>query len=377
VKPRFSHSSLISLILCSVSLAPFGDTASASLKDLKTPPGFRISVLTDQVPNARQMALSDSGILYVGSRRAGKIYAVPLSNAAGSPSRVVLVDSNLTMPSGIVMRGKDLYVGALNQILRYRNIDNHFSANPEPEIITDSLPNKTHHGWKYLSLGPDGNLYVPVGAPCNICLSENEEFASILKVDPDTGKHSLYAQGVRNTVGLAWHPEKHTLWFSDNGRDRLGDDTPAEELNEVTEPGQHFGYPFIHAGTIRDPKFGAGHDSKDYEPPRVKIQAHSAALGITFYTADHFPKTYQGALFIAEHGSWNRSSKVGYQVSVVRFNKGRPIYEAFASGWLKGQKSWGRPNDVLMTPQGELLVSDDQSGTIFRISYEGNQGSSD
>ena len=210
----------------------------------------------------------------------------------------------------------------------------------------------------------------PVGAPCNICESEDPRFASILRMDPETGETTVFAAGVRNSVGMDWHPDTGELWFSDNGRDWLGDDEPAEEINRVTSAGAHYGYPYVHAGDILDPKFGDGHDPADYVPPEIKIQAHSAALGLAFYTGSQFPDSYRNALFIAEHGSWNRSSKVGYRVSVVRFGDSGPVYEPFLDLWLKDEKVSGRPNDVLVSKDGSLLISDDKVGAIYRVSYQ-------
>jgi len=282
------------------------------------------------------------------------------------------------MPSGLAFKNGSLYVGALNKILRYDNIDDHLDLPGEPVIVTDALPDEKHHGWKYLGFGPDEALYVPVGAPCNICKSSDARFASILRMNPETGSTTLYAEGVRNTVGLAWHPQSKALYFTDNGRDMLGEDVPAEEINRVTEPGSHFGYPYIHAGDIADPKFGKDQNSEDFEKPLLKIQAHSAALGIAFYSGENpagspsssaFPKNYKNALFIAEHGSWNRKEKVGYRVSVMFETPSGPQYVPFITGWLNGQDNWGRPNDVLVTPDGALLISDDQTGSIYRVSY--------
>ena len=330
------------------------------------PPGFDLSILTDDVPNARQMALADSGTLFVGTRRLGKVHAVVPGE--GDPE-VVTIAAGLTMPSGVALVGGDLYVAALHRVLRYADIEQTFRDEPEAEIVTDALPDRRHHGWKYLSVGPDGFLYVPVGAPCNICLSEDERFASILRMDPKTGETTVYAHGVRNSVGMAWHPETKKMWFTDNGRDMLGDDVPPEEINIVAEPGAHYGYPHIHGAAIPDPRFGAGHAAADYVPPVVEIQAHAAALGVDFYTGDAFPAEYQGALFVAEHGSWNRSSKVGYRVSVVRFDGGGPAYAPFIDIWLDGERASGRPNDVLAAPDGSLLISDDQGGRIYRVTY--------
>ena len=330
---------------------------------------FRLSVLTDDVPGARQMAETDSGLLLVGSLHPGKLYAV--IPASKGEAEVVVFASGLTVPSGLVLLGEDLYVGALDRVLRYRAIESTFRDDPQPEIVTDSLPDKRHHGWKYLSVGPDGFLYVPVGAPCNVCESDDPRFASILRMDPESGETTIYAAGVRNSVGMAWHPDTGELWFSDNGRDLLGDDVPAEEINRVVSPGAHYGYPYVHAGDIPDPKFGKGRDPADYVPPEVRIQAHSAALGLTFYTGDQFPEPYRNALFIAEHGSWNRSSKVGYRVSVVRFGAAGPMYEPFLDLWLKDDEVSGRPNDVLVSRDGSLLISDDKSDSIYRVTYQG------
>ena len=331
--------------------------------------GFELSVVTDEVPNARQMAETDSGMLLVGTRRAGNLYAVVPGSGEGP--EVVTFAQGLTMPSGLALIGGDLYVAALDSVLRYPDIERTFRDRPQPEIVTDALPDKSHHGWKYLSVGPDGHLYVPVGAPCNICKSEDPRFASILRLDPATGETTIFANGVRNCVGMAWHPETGKLWFTDNGRDRLGDDIPPEEVNVVTKAGAHYGYPHIHAADIRDPQFGEGHDPVDYIPPVVEIQAHSAALGIDFYTGKQFPAEYANALFIAEHGSWNRSSKVGFRVGVLRFADSRPVYSPFVDVWLDGQTASGRPNDVLVARDGTLLISDDRGGRIYRVTHVG------
>ena len=334
---------------------------------------FRLTVVTDEVPGARQMAETESGLLLVGSLRPGDLYAV-LPGPEGK-AEVVTFARGLTMPSGLALIGEDLYVAALDRVLRYRAIEKTFRDNPKAEIVTDKLPDERHHGWKYLSVGPDGFLYVPVGAPCNICESEDPRFASILRMDPVSGETTVYAAGVRNSVGMAWHPDTGELWFSDNGRDWLGDDEPAEEINRVTEAGAHYGYPYVHAGDIPDPEFGEGRDPADYVAPEIRIQAHSAALGLAFYTDDQFPASYRHALFIAEHGSWNRFSKVGYRVSVVRFGASGPAYEPFLDIWLKGEKVSGRPNDVLVSRDGSLLISDDKEGAIYRVTYRGMEGS--
>ena len=366
---------LTGLLACIAGIAsPTTLAVKPDVTRLALPPGFSIEVVTSEVPNARQMALSENGVLYVGSRRAGNVYAVTnWQSTRGEAVEVQTIATGLKMPSGLVWHNNNLYVGALNQILSFEDIDDHLASPIDPKIITDTLPDKEHHGWKYLAIGPDGDLFVPVGAPCNICKSKDPRFASILKMNLKTGAASLYAEGVRNTVGMATHPDTKVLYFTDNGRDRLGDDVPAEEINRVTTPGSHYGYPYVHAGDIQDPKFGDGHKGEDYEPPLLKIQAHSAALGIDFYTAEYagraFPERYKNALFIAEHGSWNRTEKVGYRVSVMFETIEGPQYAPFITGWLVGQANWGRPNDVIVTPKGNLLISDDQTGSIYRVSY--------
>jgi len=355
--------------------------AHSAEQTLRVPNGFEVEVLLEGLENARQMALTGKGTLIVGTRRKGAVYAV--TNAlTESPGAVVTLFEDMLMPSGVAVKDGALYVGATDRVLRIDDIDDNLRANPSYETITDALPDERHHGWKYLKFGPDGALYLPVGAPCNICLSEDERFATLLRMDPESGQTKVWAAGVRNTVGFDWHPEHGDLWFSDNGRDHLGDDAPAEEINRVRHPGQHFGYPFLHAdiqgGDISDPEFGNHSDAKShaFEPPALRIQAHSAALGMDFYTGEAFPARYKNALFVAEHGSWNRTSKVGYRVSMITEDaSGELQYEPFVEGWLIDEDAWGRPNDVLVTPQGDLLISDDKQGVIYRVRYSA-QGSS-
>lgn len=375
--PRLLYTALLCLPL--LMLGESGRAAAPDLSRLQLPEGFTIELLADDVPNARQMALSGSGALYVGSRRAGKVYAIPSALTNPQPARVILKDLN--MPSGLAIHQGDLYVGAVNEIIRVPAVDEQLSKMASKSgttpvrstVVTDQLPSERHHGWKYLGFGPDGKLYVPVGAPCNICLSEDPRFASILTMDVSTGDTSLHAHGIRNTVGFDWHPETGQLWFTDNGRDMLGDDVPAEELNRVTRPGAHYGYPFVHAGTIKDPEFGTESDPAAFVAPELAIQAHSAALGIAFHHGKGLPESYRNAVFIAEHGSWNRTSKVGYRVSVALETDAGLEYRPFAEGWLAGQDNWGRPNDVLVTADGALLISDDQSGAIYKVRFAGTQ----
>lgn len=343
--------------------------AKLPVESVRVPPGFRVEVLTDAMPAAREMALSPAGILYVGSR-AGKVYAMSLQTP-DAPIHVVA--SGLQLPVGVAWRDGNLYVSAVSRVLRIDGIDSRLGNPPDPVIVNDTLPTETHHGWKFIAFGPDGKLYVPVGAPCNICRPDENRYANLMRMNADGSRLELVARGIRNTVGFDWHPSTHELWFTDNGRDLMGDDVPDDELNRITKPNPHFGYPFCHAGDIPDPEFGAGHPCSDYTPPAAKLGAHVAALGMRFYTGSSFPPEYRNNVFIAEHGSWNRSSKVGYRVVRVVLDAAGNVtkQEPFAQGWLQGERAWGRPADVLVAPDGSLLVSDDLAGAVYRIHYTG------
>lgn len=346
------------------------------LKGIELPAGFSISVYSDQTKNARAMARGPKGTVFVGSRREGKVYAVVDSNADGRADAHHVLAEGLTMPVGVDVYKGALYVSEVHRILRFDRIESRLKKPPKPVVVYDKLPKIRHHGWKFIRFGPDGWLYVPVGAPCNICESKDPRFASILRMKPNGGSVEVYASGVRNTVGFDWHPATKRLWFTDNGRDWLGDDRPPDELNAVKKKGQHFGYPHCHGADLSDPEFGGeGHACKKYTPPAKELGPHVAPLGMRFYTGAQFPKTYQGRIFIAEHGSWNRSKKIGYRLMTVRTQNGRALsYEVFAKGWLKGDLAWGRPVDVLVMPDGALLVSDDRAGAIYRIAYSAPRG---
>ena len=349
------------------------DAAPLPLAELRLPPGFEIEEFA-RVPNARQMALGKSH-LFVGSMREGKVYAVSL----GGARKPVAVAQGLELPVGVAFRDGDLYVSAVSRILRFRDIEVRLDAPSRPEVVSEAFPRETHHGWKFIAFGPDGRLYVPVGAPCNICEPDPDAYAVITRLDVGTGKTEVVARGVRNTVGFDWHPQSGELWFTDNGRDWLGDDAPPDELNRLAKVGQHFGYPYCHGRAIADPEFGKRRRCADFVPPVQELGAHVASLGMRFYTGKQFPARYQNAIFIAEHGSWNRSRKAGYRVSVVRLEGDRSVaYEPFVSGWQQGgraneERAWGRPADVLVLPDGSLLISDDLAGVIYRVVYKGKR----
>lgn len=355
------------LLLMGLAMAQ-GALAALPLSSLTLPPGFEIELFAS-VPNARQMALGKH-TLFVGSMRAGKVYAVPLT----TPRKPVVIAEGLEMPVGVAFRDGDLYVSAVSKVVRLRDIEARLQRPPRPEVVSSAWPADTHHGWKFIAFGPDGKLYVPVGAPCNSCEPDPDRYATITRLDVKSGQIEVVARGVRNTVGFDWQPQTGELWFTDNGRDWLGDDAPPDELNRVSQPGQHFGYPYCHGGTIADPEFGQSRTCAEFVPPVQNLGAHVASLGMRFYTGQQFPARYRNAVFIAEHGSWNRSRKSGYRVSVVRLHDNRAVsYEPFITGWLKNESSWGRPADVLVMPDGSLLVSDDQAGAIYRVRYRGKR----
>ncbi len=346
--------------------------AEERLETIRLPEGFGLEVYAE-VPNARQMAWGERGTLFVGTRRDGRVFAVTDDDRDGRGEHVRVVASGLLLPSGVAFRDGALYVAAVSTILRFDDIESRLDDPPEPVVVTDRLPRARHHGWKVLGFGPDGWLYAPVGAPCNVCQVE-DYFGTILRMRPDGSGIEVYAHGVRNSVGLAWHPVTGDLWFTDNGRDHLGDDQPPGELNRAPESGRHFGFPFCHAGRLPDPEFGAFGRCEDSEPPARALGPHVAPLGLAVHSGTGMPERYRGAVFIAEHGSWNRSRKIGYRVSVVRLADDYRTaldYEVFAEGWLQGEQAWGRPADVLEAPDGSLLVADDGAGRIYRIRHEG------
>ncbi|HKK13073.1 MAG TPA: PQQ-dependent sugar dehydrogenase [Gammaproteobacteria bacterium] len=342
--------------------------AGPALDLIRLPPGFRITVFSDRVPGARSLALGSGGTVFVGTRGEGRVYALRDRNGDGRADRVFTVARGLDMPNGVAFRGGALYVAEVNRILRLDGIESRLADPPAPVVVRDDFPQERHHGWKFIAFGPDGRLYVPVGAPCNVCDAPGHGL--IYRLGADGSDKQVYARGVRNTVGFDWNPATGTLWFTDNGRDWLGDDRPPDELNRAPRPGLHFGFPYCHGASLPDPDFGPGHRCAHYTPPAAELGAHVAALGMRFYTGGNFPSAYRDRIFIAEHGSWNRSRKVGYRVVTATVHDGRvEAVQPFATGWLQGQRAWGRPVDLLVMPDGALLVSDDQAGAIYRIVY--------
>jgi glucose/arabinose dehydrogenase len=371
------------VLLAAVAISP-QTTQKPPLDQIKLPPGFVIQLYADGVPNARQMALGDKGTLFVGSRTARRVYAVVDRDGDKKADQVYTIATGLASPSGLAFRDGALYVGDISRVLRYDGIESKLESPPQPAIVSDKLPKETHHGWKYLAFGPDGMLYVPVGAPCNICdrTGEDERFATITRMKADGAGQEIFARGIRNTVGFDWHPQTRELWLAENGRDEMGDNVPPDELLRAYKPGLHFGFPFCHGGDTPDPEFGAKRPCSEFEPPAMKLGAHVAAIGMKFYTGRMFPEEYRNQIFIAEHGSWNRSEPQGYRIMLVKLKGNKAVsYTPFAEGWLRGTRSsrgsrtiadaWGRPADVLVMPDGSMLISDDEAGVVYRITYKG------
>lgn len=372
LKQVFMHqTSIVALLICFFLCAQIASADDAlPLQKLRMPPGFKISVYASGVRGARSMVLSPRGTLYVGTREEGSLYAIPDADHNKKGDYVVTLGTKMFHPNGVDFKDGSLYVGEINRILRYDKIDTSLNS-PRFVVVNASLPKRTHHGQKYIRFGPDGWLYVPIGAPCNCCEQEDERFATICRMKADGSGFEIFARGVRNTVGFDWHPVTHELWFTDNGRDMLGDDVPAEELNCASGKGLHFGFPYCHGGDLQDPEFGKKHACSEFTPPAVKLPAHVAPLGMRFYTGDMFPAEYKNCAFICEHGSWNRSIPVGYRVSLVRFQGNKPVkYEPFIEGWLQPSGVWGRPVDTIIMPDGSMLISDDYAGVIYRVTYQ-------
>jgi glucose/arabinose dehydrogenase len=355
---------------------------SLPLDQIKLPPGFSIAIYATGVPHAREMVMGAKGTLFVGSRDFNKVYALVDRDHDQKADQVYTIAEGLKDPSGVAFRDGSLYVAEISRITRYDDIESKLEKPPAPVVLKSDLPTESHHGQKFIRFGPDGLLYVPVGGPCNVCeRPDDPRFATILRMKPDGTGTEIFASGVRNSVGFDWHPATHEMWFTDNGRDLLGDDVPPDELNHAPKKGLAFGFPYCHAGEVKDPEFGDKHACSEFQPPARKLDPHGAAIGMRFYTGTMFPAEYRNQIFIAEHGSWNRSVPLGYRVMVAKLEGNKVTsFTPFAEGWLQGVAStrgtqttgqtWGRPADVFVMPDGALLVSDDFAGVIYRISYK-------
>lgn len=356
-------------------------TGKLPIDRLKLPPGFKIGVYAEGVENARSLCLSQQGTLFVGTREEGSVYALRDTNGDYRVDQIFTIAKKLNKPNGVALHNGALYVAEVNRILRFDGIEKCIDALakgettcPQPVTVYDQYPTESHHGWKYVAFGPDGKLYIPVGAPCNNCESDSI-FTTITRLDVDKpgAKPEILGTGIRNTVGFDWHPVTGELWFTENGRDMMGEDVPPCELNRMEKTGQHYGYPYCHGGNLKDPEFGNKRPCSDFVKPVQNLGPHVAPLGMEFYTGKMFPNTYQNQVFIAEHGSWNRSKKIGYRITLVKLDaQGKSLgYSTFAEGWLNNEDTWGRPVDLEQMPDGSLLLSDDDADAIYRIWYEG------
>ena len=352
------------------------------LNKISLPDGFKIDIYASDVENARSMTISPSGTVFVGNRKADNVFALMDNDKDGKVDKKYLITDKLTnMPNGVVFHNGDLYVAEVNKIWLFKDVEKNLEKiddvgyyPEEPILISDKFPSDKHHGWKYISIGPDNKLYVPVGAPCNICESKDEIYSTITRMDLDGKNQEIYARGVRNTVGFTWHPETGEMWFTDNGRDMLGDNYPPCELNRVQVSGKHYGYPYCHGSDISDPEFGSKYPCDDFVKPVQNLGPHVAPLGVKFYDGNMFPDEYKGDIFIAEHGSWNRTKKIGYRITRVKIENNKSLgYEPFIDGWLEKEKNdaWGRPVDIIFLDDGSMLISDDYANVIYRVTYEG------
>ena len=352
-------------LLMATAATAFAQTRQ-QLNHIRLPDGFAIEVLTDDVPNARSLALGDNGTIFVSTRRGGEVFAVRI--LADGETEVLTLADGLRNPNGIAFFAGDLYVAETKRLLRFADIENQLDSPPSAEVLNEDFPGERHHGWRFIEFGPNGKLYMSIGAPCNVC--DREGYGIIQRMNPDGSDRETVAFGVRNSVGLTFHPDTDELWFTDNGRDMLGDDLPAGELNRLAQVGSHYGFPFCHGGDVPDPEFGGARSCAEFVKPEQKLGPHVAPLGFEIYSGEMFPEHYRGQAFIAEHGSWNRSKKIGYRISLARLTgPGAPTYEMFAEGWLSGEQVSGRPVDVLQLADGSLVVSDDQAGRLYRIYY--------
>ena len=360
----FATAAIVALGGCS-TLADWRDeNKGIQMETLKTAPGLKVSLFATDLPKAREMAMSPSGTLFVGSN-AGNVYALTMSGSQVTKKRTIL--TGITDPSGIAFKNGALYVSARTKVLRFDDIENRLDNPPAPITVIDGMPDKQRHGAHYMAFGPDGKLYVSVGAPCDLCEAPNDEYGTIIRVNADGSGKEIVARGIRNTVGFDWHPQTKELWFTEQGQDNLGTELPTDKLNRLTKLGEHFGFPYCHDGNIPNPEYGNKRACSEFTGPALALGAHTSALGMRFYAGDAVPKEYQGNIIVTRHGS-HPPTRVGYDVVRVVMNGSKAErMEPLLTGFLQGMKYWGRPADVLLMADGSLLISDDLNGSIYRV----------
>ena len=335
---------------------------------LKVPAGFNIEVYASGIANARSLAEGDKGTIFVGSRPVGKVYAITTDK--DGKRTVKTIASGLDRPNGVAFKNGTLYIAELSKVSKVEKAEDNLDSPAKLTMIYDNLPKDEAHGWKFIAIGPDNKLYVPVGQPGNNVL-HSDAHGQIRRINLDGSGAEVIARGVRNTVGFDWNPETKQLYFTDNGRDWMSEDVPEDELNRITKVGEHFGAPYCLQGNIVDPEHGWGKSCSDYTAPVALLGPHSAALGMRFYTGKMFPTAYKNQIILARHGSWNRSKKVGGDVLLVKLNKDGTVKstEPLITGFLEDNKYIGRPVDVMQMKDGSLLVSDDWNGAVYRVTY--------
>ncbi len=342
------------------------------LEQLVLPKGFQIEIFADQLPGARTMAQSDAGVIFVGTRGEGKVYALIPPKNSQEKMRTITLLSGLNEPNGVAYHQGDLYVAEIHRILKYPNVDQHLDKMPAPIVLNESLPTPKWHGYRVIHVGPDNYLYIAIGMPCNTCNYREKQplFGTITRMSLDGKELTPYAIGIRNSVGFDFHPQTKELWFTDNGQDLLGDDTPPDEINRAYKAGLDFGFPYVYGDNTLAPGYTEQSiKGLTFEKPVFKLQAHVAPLGLIFYTGKQFPSEYQNQMFVALHGSWNRSKKVGYEVIQLTLEGNRITQmQPFVTGFLQGEIGWGRPVDFLIPPDGSLLITDDFNGLIYMVS---------
>jgi glucose/arabinose dehydrogenase len=359
--------------LSPIPALPIATAASKlPLDKFELPPGFSVEVYASGMANARSLTLGDKGTVFAGSRVIDKVYAI-IDHDGQRETKVIA--SGLYRPNGVVFKDGTLYIAELSQISKIDNVEDKLDSPPNPTVIYSDLPKDEAHGWKFLAAGPDGKLYFNIGAPCNICMPPPAN-AQLRRINTDGSGAEVIAHGIRQVVGMDFHPTTKVLYFTENQRDWLSEDQPNDKLNRLLNPGKDdFGFPYCDGGDIEDSQFGWGHSCSEFTKPLTQLGPHSAPLGMRFYTGHMFPEKYRRAIFMARHGSWNKTNKVGGDLYVVYLNEDGTVrsQEPFMTGFIQDNRYVGRLVDVLQLPDGSLLVSDDQNGAVYRITYKAEQ----
>ncbi len=366
----------VAVLILSAGLVRCPSAAEAAespldLDSIRLPDGYHISIFASHVPGVRSLAISPEGTIFAGTLSEGKVYALRDLNGDQQVDEVLVVDEGLILPSGVAFRSGDLYVAEGSRILLYAEIEERLYDSPEPIVVSNPFPADNFHGWHTIAFGPDGKLYASIGAPCNACESADPLFATIVRMGRGGEEIEIVARGVRSAGGLAWHPENGDLYFTEAGRVWMGDQIPSDELNRSGGEGFHFGFPFCHGTDLPDPELGEGVDCDQFTSPAAELGSHVGPFGLAFGRGTNFPDRQRNSLFIAERGSLVGSDPAGFRLTTLSLSEeGEPVYEEFATGWLREGEILGRPTDLVVTAEGDLLLSDEYRGVIYRISFE-------